>query len=138
MHHGGAGTTGASLGAGLPTIIKPFFGDQHFWRVPFTILLSFRPVNATWQTASPFTRSKLTGRALRVTKLGVGLKATSFRASDMATALKKVTTDTVMREKAARVGRAIRRENGVDNALEAIHFNIVRAAADRGSLRFNK
>jgi sterol 3beta-glucosyltransferase len=31
MHHGGAGTTGASLRAGLPTIIKPFFGDQFFW-----------------------------------------------------------------------------------------------------------
>jgi sterol 3beta-glucosyltransferase len=29
-HHGGAGTTGASLRAGLPTIVKPFFGDQFF------------------------------------------------------------------------------------------------------------
>lgn len=31
VHHGGAGTTGASLRAGLPTIIKPFFGDQYFF-----------------------------------------------------------------------------------------------------------
>ncbi|PWN52669.1 hypothetical protein IE53DRAFT_384854 [Violaceomyces palustris] len=31
MHHGGAGTTGASLRAGLVTLIKPFFGDQYFW-----------------------------------------------------------------------------------------------------------
>ncbi|GAA5918240.1 hypothetical protein JCM5296_005784 [Sporobolomyces johnsonii] len=31
VHHGGAGTTGASLRAGLPTIIRPFFGDQHFY-----------------------------------------------------------------------------------------------------------
>lgn len=30
VHHGGAGTTGASLRAGLPTIVKPFFGDQFF------------------------------------------------------------------------------------------------------------
>jgi sterol 3beta-glucosyltransferase len=30
-HHGGAGTTGASLRAGKPTIIKPFFGDQYFF-----------------------------------------------------------------------------------------------------------
>ncbi|EAU92646.2 UDP-glucose:sterol glycosyltransferase [Coprinopsis cinerea okayama7 len=30
-HHGGAGTTGASLRAGVPTIIHPFFGDQFFW-----------------------------------------------------------------------------------------------------------
>ncbi|TKA27022.1 hypothetical protein B0A50_05213 [Salinomyces thailandicus] len=31
VHHGGAGTTGASLRAGVPTIIKPFFGDQYFF-----------------------------------------------------------------------------------------------------------
>ncbi|PNS20723.1 Sterol 3-beta-glucosyltransferase [Sphaceloma murrayae] len=31
VHHGGAGTTGASLRAGIPTIIKPFFGDQFFF-----------------------------------------------------------------------------------------------------------
>jgi len=30
VHHGGAGTTGAGLRAGLPTVIKPFFGDQFF------------------------------------------------------------------------------------------------------------
>ena len=30
-HHGGSGTTGASLRAGLPTIIRPFFGDQYFF-----------------------------------------------------------------------------------------------------------
>ena len=30
-HHGGAGTTGASLRAGIPTIVKPFFGDQYFF-----------------------------------------------------------------------------------------------------------
>lgn len=31
VHHGGAGTTGASLRAGVPTIINPFFGDQFFF-----------------------------------------------------------------------------------------------------------
>ncbi|KAF3910895.1 hypothetical protein ABW20_dc0107869 [Dactylellina cionopaga] len=31
VHHGGAGTTGASLRAGLPTVISPFFGDQFFF-----------------------------------------------------------------------------------------------------------
>ncbi|WIJ24457.1 glycosyltransferase [Devosia sp. RR2S18] len=31
IHHGGAGTTGASLRAGLPTAVCPFFGDQPFW-----------------------------------------------------------------------------------------------------------
>lgn len=31
VHHGGTGTTGASLRWGIPTIIKPFFGDQYFF-----------------------------------------------------------------------------------------------------------
>lgn len=31
LHHGGAGTVGASLRAGIPTLIKPWFGDQFFW-----------------------------------------------------------------------------------------------------------
>jgi sterol 3beta-glucosyltransferase len=30
-HHGGSGTTGASLRAGIPTVIRPFFGDQYFF-----------------------------------------------------------------------------------------------------------
>ena len=30
-HHGGAGTTGASLRAGIPTVVRPFFGDQYFY-----------------------------------------------------------------------------------------------------------
>jgi UDP:flavonoid glycosyltransferase YjiC (YdhE family) len=31
IHHGGAGTTAASLRAGKPSAICPFFGDQPFW-----------------------------------------------------------------------------------------------------------
>ena len=31
VHHGGAGTTGAALRAGKPTVICPFVGDQPFW-----------------------------------------------------------------------------------------------------------
>jgi sterol 3beta-glucosyltransferase len=31
VHHAGSGTTGASLRAGVPTIAKPFFGDQYFF-----------------------------------------------------------------------------------------------------------
>ncbi|KPI34755.1 Sterol 3-beta-glucosyltransferase UGT80B1 [Cyphellophora attinorum] len=31
VHHGGAGTTASGLRAGRPTVIVPFFGDQHFW-----------------------------------------------------------------------------------------------------------
>lgn len=31
VHHGGAGTTAASIRAGVPMTICPFFGDQPFW-----------------------------------------------------------------------------------------------------------
>ncbi|EEA22134.1 conserved hypothetical protein [Talaromyces marneffei ATCC 18224] len=31
VHHGGAGTTAAGIAAGRPTLVVPFFGDQHFW-----------------------------------------------------------------------------------------------------------
>ncbi|KAG0205563.1 Sterol 3-beta-glucosyltransferase [Mortierella sp. GBA30] len=35
VHHGGAGTAAAGLRAGIPTVIKPFFGDQYFWAQRF-------------------------------------------------------------------------------------------------------
>ena len=31
IHHGGAGTCAASLQAGVPSLVVPFFGDQFFW-----------------------------------------------------------------------------------------------------------
>ncbi|WVW85557.1 hypothetical protein I302_107595 [Kwoniella bestiolae CBS 10118] len=106
LHHGGAGTVGASLRAGVPTLIKPWFGDQFFWSV-------------------------------RVTKLGVGLKVPSLRSDDVANALIKATTDTVMIEKAARIGEKIRSESGVDQALQAIHHNVIRAGMDRRNLKWS-
>ncbi|MDO4260025.1 MAG: glycosyltransferase [Actinomycetaceae bacterium] len=31
IHHGGVGTVAAALHAGIPQVIRPFMGDQHFW-----------------------------------------------------------------------------------------------------------
>lgn len=31
VHHGGAGTSAAAMGAGKPSVTVPFFGDQFFW-----------------------------------------------------------------------------------------------------------
>ncbi|KAJ3417456.1 Sterol 3-beta-glucosyltransferase [Chytridiales sp. JEL 0842] len=31
VHHGGAGTTAAGIRAGVPTAVRPYFGDQYFW-----------------------------------------------------------------------------------------------------------
>ncbi|KAG6891346.1 hypothetical protein C0992_008461 [Termitomyces sp. T32_za158] len=103
LHHGGAGTTGASLRAGIPTLIKPWFGDQFFW-------------------------------GARVNRLGAGLRVSSLRVSDLAHALTKATTSSVMKEKAAAVGEKIRSEDGVRTAIHTIYTYLPRAARDRTSL----
>jgi sterol 3beta-glucosyltransferase len=91
VHHGGAGTVGASLSWGKPTIIRPWFGDQYFW-------------------------------AGRVQKLGVGLRVDNLGGDDLVNALQTATTDTVMIEKAAKIGEKIRAEDGVKNAIEVSCF----------------
>ncbi len=73
-----------------------------------------------------------------MSKLEVGLKVSSLRSDDIAEALTKATTSKLMIEKAARVGDRIRSENGVDNALQAIHYNIIRAGNDRKKLSWAK
>jgi len=35
VHHGGAGTAAAGIRAGVPSMICPFFGDQHLWAQAF-------------------------------------------------------------------------------------------------------
>lgn len=90
VHHGGSGTTGASLRFGLPTIIKPFFGDQKFY-------------------------------ASRVEDLGCGIALKSLDSKQMARALKEVTTNSRIIEKAKEVGVKIRSENGVQDAINDIY-----------------
>lgn len=90
------------------------------------------PAEYTW---SPFLTH---ARANRVTKLEVGMKVPSLRSDEIAQCLTKATSNTLMIEKAKRVGQLIRSENGVDNAVAAIQFNIVRAAADRKKMTYQK
>lgn len=90
VHHGGSGTTGASLKFGLPTIIKPFFGDQKFY-------------------------------ANRVEDLGCGVALKSLNSKELAKALKEVTTNQRIIDKAKLVGKAITSENGVQNAIDSIY-----------------
>ncbi|GAB7360954.1 hypothetical protein MBLNU230_g0937t1 [Neophaeotheca triangularis] len=90
VHHGGAGTTGASLRWGVPTIIKPFFGDQYFF-------------------------------ANRVEDIGVGLHIKRITENILGRALWIATHDDRMRKKARALGEQIRRENGVETAINAIY-----------------
>ncbi|KAJ3498494.1 hypothetical protein NLG97_g1094 [Lecanicillium saksenae] len=89
-HHGGSGTTGASLRAGLPTIIRPFFGDQYFF-------------------------------ASRVEDLGVGVWVKKWGTNSFGRALWEVTRNERMIVKAKVLGEQIRRDHGVDNAIQSIY-----------------
>ncbi|WOO84798.1 Sterol 3-beta-glucosyltransferase [Vanrija pseudolonga] len=97
-HHGGAGTTGASLRAGIPTIIKPFFGDQYFW-------------------------------AERVESLGVGTSIRKLTKETLADALLQATTSEKEIARAKSVGERIRKESGVQRAIEALYRDLEYAKA---------
>jgi len=90
VHHGGAGTTGAALRAGVPTLVVPFTSDQPFWG---------RRVAALGAGPTPIPRRQLTAE-----RLEEGIRI--------------AVTDEGMRQQAARVGAAIRAEQGVERAVE--------------------
>ncbi|KAK7700349.1 Sterol 3-beta-glucosyltransferase [Diaporthe eres] len=89
-HHGGSGTTGASLRAGIPTIVRPFFGDQFFF-------------------------------GNRVDDLGVGILLRKWGVNSFARALWEATHSERMIVKARVLGENIRKENGVDTAIQCIY-----------------
>jgi sterol 3beta-glucosyltransferase len=96
VHHGGAGTTGAGVRAGVPTIICPFFGDQPFWG---------RRVAAAGVGPYPIPQKRLTVERL-------------------AEAMRVAATDPTMREQAASLGAQIRAEDGVTRAVALIEARI--------------
>ncbi len=96
VQHGGAGTTGAALRAGKPTVICPFVGDQPFWG---------RRVAALGVGPPPIPQRKLTAESL-------------------ANAIEKAVTDQDMRQRAASLGEAIRAEDGVGQAIAIINSQI--------------
>ena len=92
VHHGGSGTTGAGLRAGVPSVLVPHMGDQPFW--------------ARWVTElgvgpQPVPRRKLT-------------------AGRLAAAITSAITDTDMRARAAALGERIRAEDGIARTIEII------------------
>jgi sterol 3beta-glucosyltransferase len=92
VHHGGAGTTGAGLRAGAPSIITPFAGDQCAWAEQ-AVKLGVGP------------------RAPEIKKL---------TAEKLAEAIRAAVSDSAMRARAAALGEKIRGENGVARAVEII------------------
>ena len=99
VHHGGAGTTGASLRAGVPSIVTPLFVDQPFWG---------RRVHELGVGPAPIMRRDLT-------------------ADSLARAIGTSLADEAMRERASRLGESIRAEDGVRHAVEIIDAKLDRA-----------
>jgi len=90
VHHGGAGTTGAGLRAGVPSIVVPLGFDQPFWGAR---------VAALGVGPAPVSRRALTAERL-------------------AAAITAAVTGEEMRERAARLGEQVRAEDGVGTAVE--------------------
>ncbi len=92
LHHGGAGTTAASMRAGLPTAIAPVGVDQFFWGGRVAELGVGPP---------PLPQRRLT-------------------AGGIATLLELLTRDVELRRRAAGLGAAIRSEDGLSCAADQI------------------
>lgn len=91
IHHGGAGTTAAGLRAGIPNIVIPFAGDQAFWGKRVQVIgAGPRPINVKELTAARL-------------------------ASVLAEA-----EESALRSRAQLVGRAIRSEAGVGEAVRVV------------------
>lgn len=99
IHHGGAGTTGAGLRAGLPTLTIPFIGDQSFW-----------------------------GRQIWERGLGPQpIEQTHVNADALAQAITTMITDRTMRQRAATVGEQIRSEGGTGNVVKIFEQSLRRS-----------
>jgi UDP:flavonoid glycosyltransferase YjiC (YdhE family) len=95
VHHGGAGTTAASLRAGKPMTICPFFGDQPFWG---------RRIAELGVGPHPLDRKALTAEGLAAAIVAM--------------------LDPAMRGRAATLGAAIRQEDGVAAAVGFIERRV--------------
>ncbi|GAA3988671.1 glycosyltransferase [Allokutzneria multivorans] len=92
VHHGGAGTTGAGLRAGVPTVSVPVLGDQPFW----SRRLEKLGTSPGWIPAGELTAS--------------GLRALITRAVD----------EPYYRKKAARVAESVNSEDGFGHVAKAL------------------
>ncbi len=96
VHHGGAGTTAAGLRAGIPSILIPYIADQPYW-------------------------------GHHIHRLGVGpkpIRRSKLDAPSLAAAIRTAVTSQKMQDKAAQLGRKIRAEKGVANAVALFNHYI--------------
>jgi sterol 3beta-glucosyltransferase len=92
VHHGGMGTTGAALRAGIPSVVVPFTADQPFWG---------RRVYQLGVGPKPIPHKKLTVQ--RLTE-----------------AIRVALSDQTMQRRAEDLGERLRSEDGVTQAVKVI------------------
>jgi sterol 3beta-glucosyltransferase len=92
VHHGGAGTTGAALRAGVPSVVVPLSFDQPYW-------------------------------GSRVAALGVGpapIPRRRLSVERLARSIQQAAMDRALQARAARLGAALRAEQGVETAVRIV------------------
>lgn len=92
VHHGGIGTTGSGLSAGVPNVVVSHFGDQQYWG---------RRIADLGAGPDPVPRKNLTVERL-------------------AYAISIATRDQVMKETSRLIGARIMAEDGIRRAIQAI------------------
>lgn len=92
VHHGGAGTSAAAMKAGIPSIIVPFFFDQHFW---------------SWQMKKMGVATKPLFRK-------------KFNAQRFEKVLLEALHNEELKAKAEKIGQLIRNEDGVAKAIQIL------------------
>jgi UDP:flavonoid glycosyltransferase YjiC (YdhE family) len=90
VHHGGAGTTGAGLRSGVPSILTPLAADQPSWA---------RQVHALGAGPAPLPFQTLTAERL-------------------ADEIREAVTNPAIRQRAAEIGRRLQAEDGLGRTIE--------------------
>lgn len=99
VHHGGAGTTGAGLRAGCPTLICPFAFDQPFW-----------------------------GQIIAEKKLGpVPIRLKDLTVDNLAASLKDLSTNKTYQENVKQISVKLNEENAFENLTSYINAAFVQA-----------
>ncbi|MBN8658384.1 MAG: glycosyltransferase family 1 protein [Anaerolineae bacterium] len=89
IHHGGAGTTSASLHAGIPTITLPLAIDQFFW-----------------------------GERIQKLGVGLSIPQRKLNAQNLAEAISEALRNKEMNEKAISIRKALIQEDGIQLAVK--------------------
>jgi len=91
IHHGGAGTTSASLHAGIPTVALPLAIDQFFW-----------------------------GERIQKLGVGLSIAQRKLNAENLAQAIIKALNNKEIDARAKEISEALNKEDGIEVAVKAI------------------